>query len=81
MFQQFIQFTASPQVASSSAGDCAFEDDMCGWTNPGRADGLDEINWERLEAARGEPRFPQVYNKPNYCTRKICTKSRILLLD
>ena len=54
---------------------------MCGWTNPGRADSLDEINWERLEAARGEPRFPQVYNQPNYCTRKICTKSRILLLD
>ena len=51
--------TASPQVASSSAGDCAFEDDMCGWTNPGRQDGIDELNWERLEA-RGEPRYPQV---------------------
>ena len=54
-----ILISASPQVASSSAGDCAFEDDMCGWTNPGRADGLDELNFERLEA-RGEPRFPQV---------------------
>ena len=32
---------------------------MCGWTNPGRADSMDELNWERLEA-RGEPRFPQV---------------------
>jgi len=48
----------SPQIASSSAGDCAFEDDVCGWTNPGRNDGLDELNWERLEA-RGEPRYPQ----------------------
>ena len=52
-------------MASSSAGDCAFEDDMCGWTSPGRADGLDEINWDRLEAARGEPRFPQV-NQANH---------------
>jgi hypothetical protein len=51
--------SASPQVASSSAGDCAFEDDMCGWTNPERRDALDELNWERLEA-RSELRFPQV---------------------
>ena len=51
--------SASPQVASSSAGDCAYEDDMCGWRNPDRGDGLDELNWERLEA-RSELRFPQV---------------------
>ena len=46
-------------MASSSAGDCAFEDDMCGWSNPGPSDGMDELNWERLEA-RSEQRFPQV---------------------
>ena len=46
-------------MASSSAGDCAFEDDMCGWSNPGANDGIDELNWERLEA-RSEQRFPQV---------------------
>ena len=46
-------------MASSSAGDCAFEDDMCGWSNPGPTDGMDELNWERLEA-RSEQRFPQV---------------------
>ena len=56
---QPLIISASPQIASSSAGDCAFEDDVCGWTNPGRNDGLDELNWERLEA-RGEPRYPQV---------------------
>lgn len=48
----------SPQVASSSAGDCAFEDDTCGWTNPERRDGLDQLNWDRLEA-KSELRFPQ----------------------
>ena len=57
--QSYFYISASPQIASSSAGDCAFEDDVCGWTNPGRNDGLDELNWERLEA-RGEPRYPQV---------------------
>ena len=46
-------------MASSSAGDCAFEDDMCGWSNPGPTDSMDELNWERLEA-RSEQRFPQV---------------------
>ena len=47
-------------MASSSAGDCAFEDDMCGWTNAGRADeAIDELNWDRLDA-RSESKFPQV---------------------
>lgn len=55
----FPSLVASPQVASSSAGDCAFEDDMCGWTNPNRNDGIDEINWERLDARTGEARYPQ----------------------
>ena len=55
----FMIPAASPQVASSSAGDCAFEDDMCGWSNPGRNDGIDELNWERLEA-RSDQKFPQV---------------------
>ena len=58
-FSTMMFFVASPQVASSSAGDCAFEDDMCGWTNPGRSDNIDELDWERLEA-RGEPRYPKV---------------------
>jgi len=40
----------SPQVASPSGGDCAFEDDFCGWKNPERRDNIDEINWDRTEA-------------------------------
>ena len=43
-------FSASPQVASPSGGDCAFEDDFCGWKNPERRDNIDEINWDRTEA-------------------------------
>ncbi len=61
--------SASPQVASSSAGDCAFEDDMCGWTNPNRNDGVDELNWERLEA-RAETRFPQVKSFATFSIQK-----------
>ena len=46
----FYFYSASPQVASPSGGDCAFEDDLCGWKNPERRDNIDEINWERIEA-------------------------------
>ena len=46
---------------------------MCGWTNPGRADSMDELNWERLEA-RGEPRFPQVRDQ-------LRSKSRFILIE
>jgi len=42
--------SASPQVASPYGGDCAFEDDFCGWKNPVRRDNIDEINWDRIEA-------------------------------
>jgi len=45
-------------VASSGEGDCAFEDDACGWNNPERRENLDELNWDRVEA-RDEGRFPQ----------------------
>lgn len=48
----------SPQVASSSPGDCAFEDDSCGWTNPEAREAVDELNWERVEA-KSDGRFPQ----------------------
>jgi len=40
----------SPQVASPYGGDCAFEDDFCGWKNSKRSDNIDEINWDRIEA-------------------------------
>jgi hypothetical protein len=46
--------TASPQVASSNSGDCAFEDDTCGWINPEDRDGLDDLNWERMEATKSK---------------------------
>ena len=39
----------SPQVASASVGDCAFEDDYCGWSNPERSARVDELNWDRVE--------------------------------
>ena len=42
-------FSASPQVASASVGDCAFEDDYCGWSNPERSARVDELNWDRVE--------------------------------
>jgi hypothetical protein len=41
------------KVAASSPGDCAFEDDECGWSNPERRDNVDELNWERSTAAEG----------------------------
>jgi hypothetical protein len=41
-------------VASSNSGDCAFEDDTCGWINPEDRDGLDDLNWERMEATKSE---------------------------
>ena len=44
-------------MASSTDGDCAFEDDSCGWSNLER-NSNDELNWERVEA-RSDGRFPQ----------------------
>ena len=54
----FYPKKASPQVASSSEIDCAFEDDSCGWANPERRDDEDELNWERIEG-KADGRFPQ----------------------
>ena len=45
-------------MASSNSGDCAFEDDSCGWINPEERDSLDELNWERMEASKSEFRLP-----------------------
>ena len=45
-------------MASSNSGDCAFEDDSCGWVNPEERDGLDDLNWERTEASKSEFRIP-----------------------
>ena len=53
-----FSFKASPQVASSSEIDCAFEDDSCGWANPERRDDEDELNWERVEG-KADGRFPK----------------------
>ena len=38
------------KVAAASPGDCSFEDDECGWQNPGQRDAVDEIQWERKSA-------------------------------
>lgn len=37
----------SPQTAARNSGDCNFEEDACGWTNPHPADGLDDLDWAR----------------------------------
>lgn len=37
----------SPQTAARNSGDCNFEEDTCGWTNPHPADGLDDLDWTR----------------------------------
>jgi len=47
----------APQVAATGPGDCAFEDDECGWSNPERVEGVDELNWQR-SAAQDGGRFP-----------------------
>jgi len=47
----------APQVAATGPGDCSFEDDECGWSNPERRDGVDELNWERTNSVDGN-RFP-----------------------
>ena len=44
----------TPQVAAASPGDCSFEDDECGWSNPGQREGGDELDWERKSPADGE---------------------------
>jgi len=47
----------APQVAASAPGDCAFEDDECGWNNPDRREGVDELSWDRTSPIDGA-RFP-----------------------
>ncbi|XP_023328229.1 MAM and LDL-receptor class A domain-containing protein 1 [Eurytemora carolleeae] len=47
----------APQVAAPALGDCAFEDDECGWSNPEKRENVDELDWERSAAAEGA-RFP-----------------------
>lgn len=47
----------APQVAATGPGDCAFEDDECGWSNPDARDTVDELDWERTVATDGG-RFP-----------------------
>ena len=44
----------APQVAATTPGDCSFEDDECGWSNPDQREGVDELDWERKSAADGE---------------------------
>ena len=46
------------KVAAASPGDCSFEDDECGWQNPGQRDAVDEIQWERKSAEVDGVRFP-----------------------
>ncbi len=47
-------------MAASSPGDCAFEDDECGWSNPERRDNVDELNWERSTATEGGRRVAKI---------------------
>ncbi|XP_069937459.1 MAM and LDL-receptor class A domain-containing protein 1-like, partial [Cherax quadricarinatus] len=42
---------SAPQVAAAKSGDCTFEVDECGWTNPGPRDRMDEMDWVRTVAA------------------------------
>ncbi|ROT72905.1 putative MAM domain-containing protein 2-like [Penaeus vannamei] len=42
---------SAPQVAAGNNGDCTFEVDECGWTNPGPRERADEIDWVRTVAA------------------------------
>lgn len=44
-------FQGAPQVAAGNNGDCTFEVDECGWTNPGPRERADEIDWVRTVAA------------------------------
>ena len=41
------------EVAAPGPGDCAFEDDECGWNNPERREGVDELNWDRSTPTDG----------------------------
>ena len=41
------------KVAAPGPGDCAFEDDECGWNNPERREGVDELNWDRSTPTDG----------------------------
>jgi len=47
----------APQVAATGPGDCSFEDDECGWSNPEKRDKVDELDWERMAASEGS-RYP-----------------------
>ncbi|XP_069156146.1 MAM and LDL-receptor class A domain-containing protein 1 isoform X2 [Procambarus clarkii] len=42
---------SAPQVAAAKSGDCTFEVDECGWSNPGPRERLDEMDWVRTVAA------------------------------
>lgn len=41
----------APQVAAGKSGDCTFEVDECGWSNPGPRERLEEMDWVRTVAA------------------------------
>ncbi|XP_066937101.1 MAM and LDL-receptor class A domain-containing protein 1-like [Macrobrachium rosenbergii] len=47
---------SAPQVAAGNNGDCTFEVDECGWTNPGPRERVDEMDWVRSVA--GDNRAP-----------------------
>lgn len=41
-------FSAAPQIAAATPGDCTFEVDECGWSNTGGRDRFDDIDWDRV---------------------------------
>ncbi|XP_037070562.1 MAM and LDL-receptor class A domain-containing protein 2-like [Pollicipes pollicipes] len=45
---------SAPQAASPDSSDCTFEVDECGWTNPGRREGVDRIDWRRITGRDAE---------------------------
>ena len=65
----------APQVAATGPGDCSFEDDECGWSNPERRDAVDELEWERKTALDGG-RFPLTVR---HCSA-MCTKNQLNVL-
>ena len=46
----------APQIAGNKAGDCTFEVDECGWTNPSPRDRVDTVDFVRTVAS--ESRAP-----------------------
>ena len=49
----FLLILCKFEVAAPALGDCAFEDDECGWSNPEKREGVDELDWERSAATEG----------------------------